>query len=251
METSTGTSLVAGELEAERLDIGGENSVGVVKCPLFALKQAEELLFTVSLKGMPYKNSWKIWVYPETVSIKAGSVVVTADWEEARHALEAGRDVLLNPAYETCKGIEGKFVPVFWSPIHFPRQAGTMGLLLNPEHPAFAHFPTSYHTDWQWWHLVKQARTLVIDSLSQKVSPLLEYVDNFVKNRRLSTLFEVSCGKGRLVFCSMDLLRDIEKFPEKKQLLYSLLKYMQSADFQPEKKICFDELYNQIYKKNE
>lgn len=250
LETSAGISLAAGELEAERLDIGGENSVGVVKCPLSALKQAEKLLFTVSLKGMPYKNSWKIWVYPETVSIKAGSVVVTADWEEARHALEAGRDVLLNPAYETCKGIEGKFVPVFWSPIHFPRQAGTMGLLLNPEHPAFAHFPTSYHTDWQWWHLVKQSRTLMIDSLSQKVTPLLEYVDNFVKNRRLSTLFEVNCGKGRLVFCSMDLLRDIEKFPEKKQLLYSLLEYMQSADFQPEKKICFDELYNQIYLKD-
>ncbi|WNH08204.1 hypothetical protein [Thalassobellus suaedae] len=37
----------------------------------------------------------------------------------------------LSPNPKTLKGIEGRFVPVFWSPVHFPDQPASMGLLLN------------------------------------------------------------------------------------------------------------------------
>ena len=72
---------------------------------------------------------------------------------------------MFNPDWRTLQGIEGKFVPVFWSPVHFPNQAGTMGVLCNPTHPALADFPTDMHTDWQWWDLNINSTTLVVDSL--------------------------------------------------------------------------------------
>lgn len=90
-----------------------------------------------------------------------------------------------------------------------------MGLLLDPTHKAFAHFPTEGHTNWQWWSLTTQSRTLVIDSIYQHITPLVECVDNFANNRRLATLFETNCLNGKLIVCSMDLLNHQDTFPEK------------------------------------
>ena len=108
-----------------------------------------------------------------------------------------------------------------------------MGLLLDPAHPAFARFPTDGHTDWQWWRLTTQSKTLCIDSLYTEVTPLVECVDNFANNRRLTNLFETNCLNGKLIVCSMDLLREQAENPEKKQLLYSLVEYMKSGAFNP------------------
>ena len=40
---------------------------------------------------------------------------------------------------------------------------GTLGILCDPNHPALARFPTEFHTNWQWWHLVKNSRPIVLD----------------------------------------------------------------------------------------
>ena len=167
------------------------------------------------------------------MSVDKGDIVVTDRLATAEKALQEGKKVLFNPPYESLKGLEGKFVPVFWSPVHFPKQAGTMGLLLDPAHPAFARFPTDGHTDWQWWRLTTQSKTLCIDSLYTEVTPLVECVDNFANNRRLTNLFETNCLNGKLIVCSMDLLREQAENPEKKQLLYSLVEYMKSDAFNP------------------
>jgi hypothetical protein len=168
-------------------------------------------------------------------------LLITADINEALKALAKGKKVLLSPKTSGIKGLEGKFLPVFWSPVHFPKQAGTMGLLCNPKHPALADFPTDMHSDWQWWNLVKRSRVMVLDSIPQ-VTPIVESVDNFVNNRRLAQVFEakVLCkakrhsraGKGSLIFSSIDLLTDAH-LPELRQLQYSLVRYMLSSEFHP------------------
>lgn len=228
-----------GILPLKHVKIGGGNRVGQVACNLSEIKEAERLTFSVAIEGTDYKNSWHVWVYPSALNVQCGDIVVTDELEEARQALEAGRKVLFNPSYTRCAGVQGKFVPVFWSPVHFPQQAGTMGLLLDPSHKAFAHFPTEGHTDWQWWSLTTQSRALVVDGIYRSITPLVEYVDNFAHNRRLATLFEANCLNGKLLFCSMDLLEEQDSFPEKRQLLYSLLAYMQSDDFLPSSSISF------------
>lgn len=242
----SGRSLKEGTFTLGEVRIGGGNVIGEIACPLSGIEKAEQLNLTTRIEGTDYKNSWKIWVYPASLNIDKGDIVVTDKLAEARSALDAGKKVLYNPPYKSCIGLQGKFVPVFWSPVHFPKQAGTMGLLLNPEHKAFAHFPTERYTDWQWWSLTTQSTTLVVDSFYQHITPIVECVDNFANNRRLSNLFEANCQKGKLVVCSMDLLNSPASDPANKQLLYSLVDYMKSDAFAPAQTVSFDDIQSLV-----
>lgn len=228
-----GQTVAQGEFPTCSLPVGENSPAGNIRCQLNQITEAKELTLSATLKGSDYTNEWKIWVYPASLTINKGDIIITDRFATAEKALQEGKKVLFNPPYESLKGLEGKFVPVFWSPVHFPKQAGTMGLLLDPNHPAFAHFPTDSHTDWQWWRLTTQSKTLCIDSLYTEITPLIECVDNFANNRRLTNLFETNCLNGKLVICSMDLLREQEKNPEKRQLLYSIIEYMKSDEFNP------------------
>lgn len=228
-----GKAVAEGEFAARPLPVGENSTTGSIRCPLDGITEAKELTLSATLKGTDYTNEWKIWVYPADLTVDKGDIIVTDRFAVAEKALQEGKKVLFNPPYESLKGLEGKFVPVFWSPVHFPKQAGTMGLLLDPAHPAFARFPTEGHTDWQWWRLATESKALCIDSLHAEVTPLVECVDNFANNRRLTNLFETNCLNGKLVVCSMDLLREQAGNPEKRQLLHSLVEYMKSDAFNP------------------
>lgn len=182
--------------------------------------------------------------------LDAGDVVLTQDISQALSALEAGKKVLLSPRPDKLEGLEGKFLPVFWSPVHFPKQAGTMGILCDPKHPALLHFPTEMHSDWQWWNLVKHSKVLVMDSLPD-LQPIIEVTDNFVNNRRLASVFETKYGKGKLIMSSIDLLStESKQKPEVKQLLYSLTQYMNSADFVPTGTVSKQDLLSFFSKQN-
>lgn len=240
-----GTVVKHGLLPVKQVKLGGGQVVGCLSCPLSSVSQAQRLKLQVALKGTDFQNSWNVWVYPAGLQIDYGEVVLTTTLADTRRALEAGKRVFFNPPYQQCVGLQGKFVPVFWSPVHFPKQAGTMGLLLDPAHPAFLHFPTENHTDWQWWSLATQSRTWVVDSLYTQLTPLVECVDNFANNRRLTNLFETNCLNGKLIVCSMDLQHDLLDYPEKKQLLHSLITYMKSDAFAPTATLDWDEM-NQL-----
>ena len=226
-----GKEIGKGMMSCPSLSIGLNRLPEAITCPL-AQQEAARLLLSVALDNTPYKNEWSIWVYPSQLNPVKDDVVVTRDLRETQKALAYGKKVLYNPDYKKIEGLEGKFVPVFWSPVHFPKQAGSMGILCDASHPAFAHFPTGNYTDWQWWSLLKQSKTIVMDTLPS-VTPLVEVVDNFANNRRLSNLFEAKVGEGKLLFCSMDILSDWEQRPEARQLYFSLLEYMKSDSFDP------------------
>jgi len=250
LKDSKGSLVKEGIISGVNIPVGNSGLLGEINIPLDGIKQADELLLSLSVANTGHTNSWRIWVYPESLPLDKGEVVLTTTVKETEYALKAGKKVLFNPSYETITGLEGKFLPVFWSPVHFPKQAGSMGVLCNPDHAVFKHFPTRMHTDWQWWHLLTQSKTMILDSLYQEVEPLVECVDNFANNRRLATLFEANCEKGKLIVCSMDLLRETTAIPEKKQLLYSILQYMNSEGFQPEKHVPFNKISSLIDTEN-
>ena len=131
-------------------------------------------------------------------------------------------------------------MPVFWSPVHFPDQPGTMGLLMDPKHAAFRDFPTDFYSNWQWWDLCKNSKTVILDNLT--VDPIVTVIDNFFKNRKLGNVFEARVGKGLLVFSSVDIHSDLEKRPVARQLKSSLLNYMNSSDFKPKSSITAEEV---------
>ncbi|WP_426789950.1 sugar-binding domain-containing protein [Sphingobacterium sp. WOUb80] len=211
---------------------GHQGNVGHLEIPLQAIGQAKKLTIQLKLEGTSYENHWNIWVYPQQVAVDFGEVSYTRELAEAMHLLKEGKKVLLNPDWKKIDGIEGKFVPVFWSPVHFPKQAGTMGLLCDPKHPVFADFPTDNHTDWQWWDLQIKSTTLITDQIKGG-NAVIELIDNFANNRRLASLFEGTVGAGKLMIASFDLEADLANRPVARQLLGSILTYMNSTKFRP------------------
>jgi len=235
----TGKSVESGTLNGLNLMVGNNTNLGTISYPI-VLEEAKKLTITVSLQGTKYKNSWNIWIYPKKVPTTAPNIVVTKSISAAAKALSQGKKVLLNPEPNSLKGIEGRFVPVFWSPVHFPNQPATMGVLLDNEHPVFNNFPTDSYSNWQWWDLCINSKSVITDSI--KVEPLVRVIDNFVTNHHLSNLFEAKVGQGQLVFSSIDLITKLNERPVARQLRHSILEYMNSAAFDPKQDINIEDL---------
>jgi hypothetical protein len=233
--------LASGAFGKKEYEVGNCLPVGELKFDLKPIRSAKKLTIELSLKGMPYQNEWNIWVYPSSLKEETGNVVVTGSLNDALEALQKGRKVLLAPSPDTLKGITGKFVPVFWSPVHFPDQPGTMGLLIKQKHKALKDFPTDFYSNWQWWDLTIKSKTLNAGTLPDKAI-IVRVGDNFVRNQSLTNLFEAKLGTGRLIFCSIDISSDLDKRPQAKQLRYSLLKYMNGRDFNPAASIIKEQL---------
>lgn len=234
-----------GKIKLTALNIGYNANIADITVPLNTIKEASQLQVRLQIEGTEYSNHWNIWVYPYDTSIKWGEVHYTRDIDQAERMLAEGKKVLFNPDWKKMKGIEGKFVPVFWSPVHFPNQAGTMGVLCNPSHKALSLFPTEMHADWQWWDLNINSTTLITDSIKGG-DPIVELVDNFANNRRLASLYEGKVAKGKMILATFDLNKDLDKRPVAKQMLISLLHYMNSIDFSPKDLSNFGELRNLI-----
>lgn len=238
-----GNKYADGVCSVEKIAMG-LNDVGNIRVDLGKITFSTKLQLSVRCTDPDINshNSWNIWVYqPVDNEIAAGKVCVTSSFEEAAGILKKGGDVLLAPSKEEVNGIESKFVPVFWSPVHFPDQAGGMGILCDARHAALQGFPNDGHTDWQWWNIVKNAVVMNLDE-TPGVEPIIEVVDNFVSKRQLGLVAETKIGEGRLLMCSIDLLNLKDTKPEAAQLLRSLLNYMNSDKFNPTKKTTMESI---------
>lgn len=243
IKDENGRILKAGNFAKKNYEVDNGLTVGKISFPLDEISSAKKLIVEVMVKGTTYSNNWNIWVCPSLLKEDNGDVVVTSSLPDALAALENGKKVLLCPIPDTLKGPKGKFVPVFWSPVHFPKDPGTMGLLIKSNHEALADFPTDNFSNWQWWDLTTNGKAMDVATLSD-VANIVRPIDNFVTNNNLSSLFEAKVGKGKMIFCSFDIIKDMEKRPEAKQLKYSVLKYMNSKNFKPSVSMLEDEIKN-------
>lgn len=239
LSDSKGDIIAQGHLDKQKIPIGNAFKLGNVSISLESVSVADRLTLSIRFAESEYQNSWNIWVYPQKKTKVGEEVYYTRSFADAEKALNRGRKVLLNPDKDEINGLEGKFVQVFWSPVHFPNQPGTMGILCDPNHPALADFPTEMHSNWQWWDICKNATTMDLDSLQNNLQPIVRMVDNFYKNRNLGLLFEAKVGKGKLLLCSSDLAKNLNSRPVACQLRYSLLKYMESDEFNPKEEVSF------------
>lgn len=231
-----------GTLSTDTVYVGKVTGCGSFESPLTAVTRPSTVIARINL-GDDITNSWKIHVYPHMDTTTPDNVVFTNHIDEALSALERGCNVIFAPASDNINGIESKFLPVFWSPVHFPKQAGTMGIMCDPSHPALDKFPNAGHTDWQWWQLCRNAKVINLDSVPG-ATPIISVIDNFVNNRKLSYLFEAKCNQGNLLFCSIDILNEKIDGPEWKAFIASLTQYAGSDQFAPTSEIEPSVLYN-------
>ncbi len=215
---------------------------------LAGLAAPRKYRLVVGLEGTSFENDWDVWVYPSRVetAVPAG-VSVVRELDEATEARlrDGGRVVLLVPPARVRGDALGKvalgFSSIFWNTAWTSRQAPhTLGVLLDPKHPALAAFPTEGHSNWQWWYLVSRAGAMILDDLPPDLRPTVQVIDDWFTNRRLGLVFEARVGKGRLLVTSIDLERDLEGNPVARQMRHSLLRYAASNRFAPQVEVTAD-----------
>ena len=226
----------SGSFKTPFIPLGNGISIGRIRQSLSAVAEPARLTVTVAVSGTSIANDWSVWVYPaKEIVAQTNEVVIfqTAD-EPFYEALREGKRVLLLPSQASVKSpLAAQFVPVFWNPVMFPNQPGSMGAMIDAEHPVFADFPTDHWTDWQWWELLNHSFAINLDAVSAKVAMPFRFVDKFNRNALPAAIFEASVGKGRLLVCTLDISRNLDSRTAARQLRRGILDYMAGDKFQP------------------
>jgi hypothetical protein len=221
------------------MPIGNGTALGSIEVALGRFAVPAKYTLTVSVGG--HSNSWDFWVYPHVLPRLRDSTVMIArrfDRSVGDH-LQRGGKVLLIPEKGSVRPEYGGdvavgFSSIFWNTSWTRAQAPhTLGILCDPEHPAFAGFPTEAHSNWQWWEILKDAQAMRMESFDTLLAPIVRLIDDWNTNRSLALAFEVRVGAGSVLVVSADILSGSGDRPAARQFLHSLLRYMESGRFRP------------------
>lgn len=246
------------DLSAEE---GRLTPAGEIEVDLTPVKKSEKLDVHLSIPGTAYTNVYPLWVYDTSTeaTVPKSIIVSEAVNDEVLMKLREGANVLLFPTPEDVrnKSVPGHFPPEFWNYGMFksisegankPVSPGTLGILTNPDHPVFNYFPTDFHTDWQWFSIIKASNSFILDNTSSEYRPIVQVIDNLERNHKLGLIFEFKAGNGKILVCMSQLNQILDK-PEAAQLYQSITKYMDSGDFNPGYEINQEELKKLFAKK--
>lgn len=197
--------------------------------------KARQLTLTVKVDGYG-ENSWKLWVYPHHLLPSSDSKVLYADAfsDEAKQALTAGRTVVLTPEPDSIRGRKSVFHNHFWNPIMFAWHPMTIGCLMDTSSHAFDSFPTSYHTDFQWYDILPASKVMDLQDGPAELRPFIQVIDAFDSNRKLGLAFEAKCGDGKIIMMPLRIDANLMADPAAMQLLHSIDEYAHSSNLAPQ-----------------
>jgi len=253
LKNRRGDILFHGESKADILK-GALTNAGSININLLKFSKAEKLTLTVSLDGTLYENSYPVWVYPTSIEPRTPeNILITRKLDKmSLSRLADGGMVLFSPDFNDIRDLSvgGLFTPDYWNWRMFkgisesnnkPASPGTMSILTDPGLPLFTDFPTEFHSNWQWWAIVKNSRPFILDNTPKNYRPIVQVVDNIERNHKLGLVFEFLVGKGKLLVCMTDL-KAIQNKPEGRQFYSSILKYMESDKFNPATSVTQNDL---------
>lgn len=225
----------------------GLSHLGKITFAMPDTDKTRKLTLSLKIKGMNIKNHYSLWVYPEADYSALGESVlerdgktayITEDFEEAKKLLAKGEKVLLLCGeLPEDKKIKGAYCTDFWNFPMFksisesmkkPIPTGTMGMVINKEHPSISEFATDDYTTQQWFDIIENADCCILDG--SDIKPIIQVIDNVERNHKLSILFETEEFGGKLLVCSSRLL-DIPYRPEIAAFAKSILDYIVSESF--------------------
>jgi len=243
-----GKVLDSGKFAARDIPVDNDTSVGKVSVDLQKMQAPLHGKLVVGLENTKFENDWDVWIYPSNIdpSIPNGVIVAKELNAVALETLNSGGCVLLTipPERVAPDRKRGKvalgFSSIFWNTAWTRGQAPhTLGILCDPKHPAFADFPTEFHSNWQWWYLVSSAGAMILDDMPRELRPVVQVIDDWFTARRLGLVFEAKIGKGSLLVTSVDLEKDN---PVTRQFRHSILEYMAGKKFNPKVQISSEDI---------
>lgn len=216
-------------------------------------------LLSLRIAGTDVRKSYELWIYPREAELDwTGIHHYEALTAEALDLLQKGENVLLLPRPEQLEqGIEGFYCTDFWNypmfrsiseSVNRPVPVGTMGLLIDNQHPVFRDFPSQSFSTYPWWSILSHSKSVIMDKAGRDWFPLVQTIDNVERNHKLGLLLECRVGQGKLLICPLDVEKAAAT-PEGKQFLISLTRYVRSADFQPDYEASVDELLDMLQTK--
>lgn len=236
----------------DTIAIGNCIHVGTFTFDPAGIRKAQKLTLVVSIQNTDYRNKWDFWIYPVQNKIDRGNVMITDKLDKnCVETLNEGGSVLLMTYGKVAKDKGAQvaigFSSIFWNTAWTNNQAPhTLGILCDPGNPFFREFPTEFHSNWQWWDPVTHSQAMILEGFPADLKPLIQPIDTWFENRKLALAFEVKAGKGKLMVCSVDLNDISDERPASKQLLFSVLNYMNSDRFNPQTDIDINQVRNLI-----
>ena len=213
------------------------------------------LRVSIEANGKIVENTWPFWIFDSSKSNQVSTpdeskaetdtheaVFITSDRFHAETLLNEGKRVLFELPYEDtsydCPPV--RFNPSFWNSQMGPTWARGMGMIIQNAHPAFASFPTTADGGWQWQSLIENARGLRVEKLGcDCITNLVQPIDEWNRNDKMSLLFECQVGTARLMMTSINLEQDT---PQAAALKKSILSYMKSDAFEPKGQLSWKQL---------
>ena len=253
LEDDAGLIVRKGRLEQTRLPQGKVTDCGWIRTLLPREQKARHLTLRLCLDGQycapnaPGVNDYDLWVYSEkgSTELPKNTVLARSFNQEARLALEEGKTVLLisegnSKALPISR--EVTFRPDFWSPMfHTDRPDGySLGIWVEKEHPIFKNFPTEEFGNWQWYHILQNARCILINDLPVQLRPIVQPIATIDLPDRLALLMEGRVGRGRIFISSVDLLNHHDAASQ--QLFGAICSYLGSESFEPQIQFTPDQL---------
>jgi len=247
-----GESVHSDSTALDEIKIGNNIPVSSVSMDLSKIEAPQKLTLEVLVKNTPFKNRWDFWVYPAKQEINPGNVFITDKIDfKAEEVLKKGGSVLLLTFGKVGKEkgalVAIGFSSIFWNTAWTRNQPPhTLGILCDPKHPVFSEFPTEYHSNWQWWDPIAHSQAMILDKFPADLHPLIQAIDTWFENRRLALAFETKTRNGKLMVCSIDMKDKIDERPVTRQLLISMLKYMNSGSFNPRTQVGIKDIISLI-----
>jgi hypothetical protein len=240
-----GKAYAQGNFPNVNIPLGSPIKIGDVNISLNNITEATQLNLTANVSGTDCSNHWSIWVYPkELPTIDMNKVLVSYQWnQKTKQYLQNGGKVLLLP--DTSKIISSAdpvFSGISWNTVWSGMPPNLLGILCDPSHPALKYFPTEYHSNWQWWDVVRHSKPVVLDSTSARFRLLIQMIPDWNNPKKIALVFEAKVGKGSMLFSAVDLRDQMNERPVAQQLLYSLRKYISSNEFAPSMELQMEDI---------
>ncbi|HUG12305.1 MAG TPA: glycoside hydrolase family 2 TIM barrel-domain containing protein [Opitutaceae bacterium] len=244
LEDVHGVAVRSGRLDPLAVSLGAGQPLGSVAVLLDSVPPPARYRLVVGIEEADVENDWDVWVYPDEVPAEPENVLVTNSVEAALRALADERRVLLTAKPEIARGEATLgFTPIFWNTwCTDGQQPHTLGIVCDPDHPAFADFPTEHHSNWQWWHVVTRAGAFALDGLPAQLRPIVHVIDDWYSNRKMALVFEARVGEGSLLVCGTELTCDLGENPVARQLRASFVRYVASERFAPTVELCREQI---------
>ena len=248
LEADDGRVIARGRLDERSVPQGAVTDFGSIRAELPRLAAACHVSLKLALAGgydalsAPGINDYTLWLFPArpAPAVPEGVVLCRAYDKDAERALAEGKTVLLisegTPA-ALPRSRAVSFRPDFWSPMfHTADSDGySLGIFIDKNHPLFSNFPTDCFGDWQWFHLLQNARGLLINELPPELRPIVQPIATIDLPERLAMLFEARVGPGRLFVSTVDLLGKDD--PASRGLLAAVYAYVSGGGFHPQTKL--------------